>query len=90
MRVEGGLEAAHEGEVGARRSPDVDGALESSWAPRERSGGVFGSADRKDASGGFRKALGGSGVFGIGQESEVEDAAGASEDCMRERSLVRE
>lgn len=56
LGVEGGFEAAHEGEVGARRSPDVDGALEGGWAPRKRSGGVFRGAERKNGRRSFREA----------------------------------
>ena len=57
MRVEGGFEAAEKSEVGARRSPDVDAALESSWAPREKNRGVLGSTEKKDARGGFGETL---------------------------------
>jgi hypothetical protein len=72
------------------RTPDVDAALESDWAPRERGGGVFGRGERKDARGGFGKALERGKVVRMGEESKVKDAASANEECVWERSLVRE
>lgn len=90
MRVEGGFEAAHEGEVGARHSPDVDAALESGWAPREGGGSVFRSAERKDARGGFAEALEGSVIARVREESKVEYPAGPGESGMRKRSPVGE
>ena len=90
LGVEGGFEAEHEGEIGARRSPYVDGALESGWAPRKRGGGVLGSAERKKARNGFGEALKRSRVLGLREQSKVEDAARTGENGVRERSLVSE
>ena len=88
MGVEGGFEAAHEGEVRPRRPQDVDGALQRCRAPRKSGRSVYGCAERKDARGGFGEMLERGRVVGIGEQCKVEDAAGAGEDGMRERSLV--
>lgn len=90
MGVEGGFEAAHEGEVGARWSPNADGALESGWAPRERSGGAFRGAERKDVRGGFAEALEERWIARVREKSKVEYPAGPGESGMRKRSTVGE
>lgn len=90
MGIEGGFEAAHEDEVGSRRSPDVDGALESGWAPRKRNCGVFGCTQGKNARYSFQEVVERRGLVRIREESKVEDAASACEDGMREKDLVSE
>lgn len=78
--------------AGSRRykimAPNIDLAFELSRAPREKSGGVFGSAERKDARGGFAEALERGGIARVGKESKVEHPAGPCESGVRERSLV--
>lgn len=88
LRVKGRFETAHEGNVGTRRTPDVYAAFESSRAPGERCGGVFGNAEREDARGGFGETADRGGVVSIGKESKVKHSARSGEDCMRERRLV--
>lgn len=90
MGIEGRFEAAHEGEVRTRRAPNVDGALESGWAPRERGEGVFGSAEREDTRGSVSEVLDRGGVVRVGEQSKIEDSASACENRVGERSLVGE
>lgn len=90
MRVERGLEPAHQGKVGARRTPDVDLALELSWTPRKSGGGVFRSAKRKNGGGGFGQAIEQRLLARRWQESKINDTAGTSEDSLRKRSLLSE
>lgn len=80
--------------AGSRRyeisSPNVDAALESGCAPRKRGRGVFRRAKRKDTRGGFAEALERSRVVRIGEQSKIEDAAGASKNGVRERRPIGE
>ena len=63
-------------------------AFELSRAPREGGEGALGPAAEVDSRGSLGEALERGRVVRIGEESEVEDAAGAGEDCMRKQSLV--
>jgi len=109
LRVEGGFEAAHENDVGARdgrarrrkmpagsrrhkiRTPNIDVAFELSRAPSESGGGALRGAEREDRRGDFGEAIErGGGSVCRRKKGKVENATGAGEDGVRERSLVGE
>src|SRR6266567_4121539 len=82
--VEGGFETALEDEIGAGRAPDVDGALEGGGAPEEYGGGIFFCAQLEDGGSDFGEAADGIGVIASREQGEIECAAGAGYEGVRE------
>jgi len=82
LRVEGGFEAAHQGEIGAWRSPNVGTVLAGWWNKEKRSTATRSGNHIKDLRDASRESHSSVFVRNGGEQGEIDDAACAGHERM--------